>query len=152
MKKRKATLKEKVMKTLFMGTWAIPANKMTFERHLQDKKEGNARLYRQLCAPQRSGQRPWDGVEGLVMCLKLISEYLLGLDYNVCKLLLDSGYHLEIILHLRYLAMSEGILLNTCNPQESNPIHPKLLSCPKCQRSKVRTPSLDHKFRISKCV
>lgn len=52
--------------------------------------------------PQREWpvQRPQGAAEGLVMCTKLIAEYLLGLDYNIFRLLLGSGSHLEIIFPL----------------------------------------------------
>lgn len=66
---------------------------------------------------RRNGRHKGPGVEqkGLVMCSKLIPEYLLGLDY-IFRLLLGSGSHPEMILSLAHLAISEGVLLNTDNP------------------------------------
>lgn len=78
---------------------------MTFEQRPQWIREGDARLCGQPCTPQREWpvQRPWIGTEELVMCTKLISEYLLGRDYKINRLLPGCVSQPEKILPLGYL-------------------------------------------------
>ena len=72
-----------------MGFYARPESEMTFRQTPEGRKGGVARLHEQLCTSQRVRpvQRPWMKQKGLVICTKLISEYSLGLDYDIFRLL-----------------------------------------------------------------